>query len=194
MLDVQLLGCILPAETLNTTNHLENTVIIAAVHKHWRPPWKATTCGWFLCSIWSPFTHIHITHIHHVNARLSLGKNVTWFNLQPNSARSENRVTQPRSNRYATLQLCQLEMLLEERRGSHASQQPLLCRIHTVKLRLFRREKQKATAPLLNIVSFLSASFTPYLLRLFVLSRYLRSTLAPSLFPIVLVRFWWREF
>lgn len=34
-----------------------------------------------------------------------------------------------------------------------ASQQPLLCRIRSVKLRLFRREKQKVTAPVLNIVS-----------------------------------------
>lgn len=47
--------------------------------------------------------------------------------------------------------------------GVSASQQPLLCRIHAVKLWLFRREKQKATAPVLNIVSFLPVSFSFYL-------------------------------
>lgn len=58
------------------------------------------------------------------------------------------------------------EMLLVEEEGREAgcsaSQQPLLCRIHAVKLWLFRREKQKATAPVLNIVSFLSVSFSFY--------------------------------
>lgn len=56
--------------------------------------------------------------------------------------------------------------------GGSASQQPLLCRIHAVKLWLFKREKQKATAPLLNIVSFPSVSFSfylPFLLCLIVL-------------------------
>lgn len=66
-----------------------------------------------------------------------------------------------------------------------ASQQPLLCRIHSVKLWLFRREKQKATAPVLNIVSFLSVSFSfylPLLLCLVILLLCLYSTLTPSLY------------
>lgn len=74
-------------------------------------------------------------------------------------------------------------MLVEEGR---ASKQPLLCRMHSVKLWLFRREKQKATAPVLNIVSFLSVSFSfylPLLLCLVILLLLcLYSTLTPSLF------------
>lgn len=46
-----------------------------------------------------------------------------------------------------------------KRGGGSASQQPLLCRIHAVKLWLFKRAKQKATAPLLKIVFFPSVSF-----------------------------------
>lgn len=52
------------------------------------------------------------------------------------------------------------------------------------KPRLFRREQPKATAPRLNIVSFPSGWFPPYLLCLFILGLYLRSTLAASLFPM----------
>lgn len=79
-------------------------------------------------------------------------------------------------------------LLVEERRrgegrgGGRASQQPLLCRMHAVKLWLFRRGKQKATAPVLNIVSFLSVSFSfylPLLLCLAVLLPCLYSTLTP---------------
>lgn len=84
------------------------------------------------------------------------------------------------------------EMLpVEEGEGEvSASQQPLLCRIHAVKLWLFRREKQKATAPVLNIVSFLPVSFSflslSLLLCLVVLLLCLYSTLTPSLFAC-----WW---
>lgn len=75
------------------------------------------------------------------------------------------------------------------RRGwGSASQQPLLCRMHAVKLWLFRREKQKATAPVLNIVSFLSVSFSfylPLLLCLVVVLLCLYSTLTPSRYLLV---------
>lgn len=79
-------------------------------------------------------------------------------------------------------------LLVEEGRGGSASQQPLLCRMHAVKLWLFRREKQKATAPVLNIVSFLSVSFSfylPLLLCLVVVLLCLYSTLTPSLYLLV---------
>lgn len=62
------------------------------------------------------------------------------------------------SNYYNTLLLFPQRCCWWRRGGGSASQQPLLCRIHAVKLWLFKREKQKATAPLLNIVSFPSVS------------------------------------
>lgn len=195
-------------KALNKTNHLEDTVISVAVHMQWKLSCKATTCCWFLCSIWSPLTYIHIIDIQHVNALFSLGTN---FNLLAakqrkvrkfppvsmictrqaappimcpwSNARCSCHATPQQSLRYfATLSVGDADGGGEG--GSRASQQPLLCRIHADKLRLFRREKHKATAPLLNIVSFPSVLFPPYLLYLFVLSRYLRSTLAPSLFPM----------
>lgn len=65
-------------KALNKTNHLEDTVISVAVHMQWKLSCKATMCCWFLCSIWSPLTYIHIIDIQHVNALFSLGTN---FNL-----------------------------------------------------------------------------------------------------------------
>lgn len=66
--------------------------------------------------------------------------------------------TQACSNYYNSLLLSPQRCCWWRRGGGSASQQPLLCRMHAVKLWLFKREKQKATAPLLNIVSFPSVS------------------------------------